>query len=96
VWFGGLPLAVGLMRRGLFSITNVKTHTKHFCKELWVDARCAKHQRHDHAYRQLVLKVNGMDTTFTGGFHMDRAPMTLLGTAGSSQEAPPVMRAAYS
>jgi hypothetical protein len=38
------------------------------------------------------LKVNGMDSTFTGAFHMDRASMTLLGTAGSSQEAPPVMR----
>jgi len=94
-WFGGLLTSVGLMRRGLFSITNVKTHTKHFCKkELWVDARCgrAKHERDDRAYRQLVLKVNGTDTTFTGAFHMDRAPMTLLGTAGSSQEAPPVMR----
>jgi hypothetical protein len=71
------------MRRGFFSITNVKTHIKHFCKrELWVDARGghAKHELNARAYRQLVLKVNGIETTFTGAFHMDRAPMTLLGT----------------
>jgi hypothetical protein len=83
------------MRRGFFSMTNVKTHTKHFCKkELWADARSghAKHERNARARQQLVLKVNGIDTTFTGAFHMDRAPMTLLGTTRSSQEAPPVMR----
>jgi hypothetical protein len=52
----------------------------------------AKLEHSARAYQQLVLKVNSIDTTFTGAFHMDRAPMTLLGTAGSSQEALPVMR----
>jgi hypothetical protein len=88
-------MSFGLMQRGIFSITNVKTHTKYFCKkELWADAKGAKicHERNDRSYRQLSLRVNGKDTTFTGAFHMDRAPMTLLGTAGSSKEAPPVMR----
>jgi hypothetical protein len=85
----------GLCAAAFYSITNVKTHTKHFCKkELWADARGghATHERNARAYRQLVLKVNGIETTFTGALHMDRAPMTLLGTTGSSQEAPPVMR----
>jgi hypothetical protein len=93
-WFGGVPTSVGLMRRGLFSITNVKTHTKHFCKkELWADARGSrsKHERNDRAYRQLVLKVDGTDIRFVGAFHMDKRPMTLLGTVGS-MEAPTVMR----
>jgi hypothetical protein len=94
-WFGGLPTSVGLVRRGFFSIINVKTHTKHFCrKELWEDARSdhVKHKPNARAYRQLVLKVNSIDTTFTSTFHMDGAPMTLLGTTDSLQEAPPVMR----
>jgi hypothetical protein len=50
--FNGLLTSVGLMRRGFFSITNVKTHTKHFRKkELWADARGdhVKHERHDRA-----------------------------------------------
>jgi hypothetical protein len=83
------------MRRDIFSITNVKTHTKYFCKkELWADARGDKqcHKRNDRAYRQLIFCVNGKDITFVGAFHMDRAPMTFLGTAGSSKEAPLVMR----
>jgi hypothetical protein len=93
--FGGMPTSFALMSRGIFSITNVKTHTKYFCKkELWADAKGAKmgHERNDRSYRQLRLRVNGKDTTFTGAFHMDKAPITLLGTAGSSREAPPVMR----
>jgi hypothetical protein len=51
-WFGGVPKAFALMLRGLFSITNVKTHTKFFCKrELWADARGEKatHDRNDRA-----------------------------------------------
>jgi hypothetical protein len=83
------------MRRDIFSITNVKTHTKYFCtKELWADARGDKqcHEHNDRAYRQLIFRVNGKDITFVGAFHMDRAPMMLLGTAGSSKKAPLVMR----
>jgi hypothetical protein len=94
-WFSGMPTSFALMSRGIFSITNVKTHTKYFCKkELWADSKGAKmgHERNDRSYQQLCLRVNGKDTTFTGAFHMDKAPMTLLGTAGSSREAPPVMR----
>jgi len=94
-WFGGVPTAVALIQRGIFSITNVKRHTKFFCKDLlWEDARGTRrtHQRNDRAYRQLQLQVNGKVTTFVGAFHMDKRPMTLLGTAGSSDEAQPVMR----
>jgi hypothetical protein len=63
-------------------ITNVKTHTKHFCKkELWKDALGNKmnHERNDRAYRELILNINGMNTTLHGAFRMDKAPMTLLG-----------------
>jgi hypothetical protein len=73
----------------------VKTHTKYFCKkELWADAKGAKigHERNDRSYQQLRLRVNRKDATFTCTFHMNKAPMTLLGTAGSSREAPLVMR----
>jgi hypothetical protein len=83
------------MRRGWYCITNVKTHTKHFCKkELWADALGdkRKHQRDDRAYWELVLNIDGKRTTFHAAFHMDKAAMTLLGTTGSSKEAPPVMR----
>jgi hypothetical protein len=38
------------------------------------------------------MKVNGKEATFTGAFHMDKKPMTLFATAGSSRKAPPVMR----
>jgi hypothetical protein len=38
------------------------------------------------------MLVNTKDTNFTGAFHVGRAPMTLLGTAGLSKEAPAVMR----
>jgi hypothetical protein len=76
--------------RGLFCIVNVKLQTKRFCKrELWADARgkCRTHERNNRAYRYLQLKVNGKETTFTGALHMDKKPMTLLATAGSSREA---------
>jgi hypothetical protein len=33
------------------------------------------------------MQVAGWQFTFTASFHMDKAPMTLLGTAGSSDEA---------
>jgi hypothetical protein len=94
-WFGGVSTAFALMQRGLFSITNVKTHTKYFCKkELWADARGEKatHDRNDRAFRQLNMNVNGEDINFTGAFHMDRRQMTLLSSAGSSKDAPVVMR----
>jgi hypothetical protein len=94
-WFGGMPTAWGLMQRGLYSILNVKTHTKNFCKkELWAAARGERrhHARNDRAYRQLSMQIQGKSTIFTGAFHMDKRPMTLLGTTGSSKEAPPVMR----
>jgi hypothetical protein len=94
-WFGGVPTAFSLMQRNIYSVTNVKTQTKYFCKQgLWGDALGDKaaHERNDRAYRQLTLQVNGKATSFTGAFHMDKKPMTLLSTAGSSMEAPPVMR----
>jgi hypothetical protein len=83
------------VQRNLYSVTSVKLQTRHFCKrELWADARGerAGHEHNDRAYRQLTLKVNGKDTKFTGAFHMDTKPMTLLSTAGSSNEAPVAMR----
>jgi hypothetical protein len=93
-WFGSLPASWALMKRGLFSILNIKTQTKFFCKDaLWADAGGKRnHKRNDRAYRQLVINVNGRDTTFVGAFHMDRKQMTLLATAGSSSEAPIVYR----
>jgi hypothetical protein len=94
-WFGGVPTAFALMQRGRFSITNVKTHTKCFCKkELWADAReeNATRERNDWAFRQLKMKVNGKDINFSGAFHVDKRQMTLLSTAGSSKDALVVMR----
>jgi hypothetical protein len=100
-WFGGMPTAFSLVKRGFFSITNAKLQNKHFCKkELWADAGgkpCARDKR---AYRQVIFRqpasvqVAGKEVTFTGAFHMDKKPMTLLGTAGSSdvsatRHAPP-------
>jgi hypothetical protein len=52
----------------------------------------ATHKRNDRAYRQLTLRVNCKDTKFTGAFHMDKKPMSLFSTSGSSNEAPAVMR----
>jgi hypothetical protein len=87
-WFGGVPTAVQLIHGGLYCITNVKTHTNHFCKkELRKDAlgRKRNHERKDRAYRELILTITGKDTTLHGAFHMEKAPMTLLGTTWSSQ-----------
>jgi hypothetical protein len=50
------------------------------------------HKGNDRAYRQLVINVNGRDTTLVGAFHMGKKQMTLLATAGSSSEAPIVTR----
>jgi hypothetical protein len=89
------------MMRNLFSICNVKTHTKFFCKkELWASARGQRRvsaqfqefQRNDRAYRQMKMQVNNKRTIYKGAFHMDRELMTLLGTAGLSLETPTVMR----
>jgi hypothetical protein len=92
-WFGGMPTAFSLLKRGFFSITNVKTQTRNFCKkELWADAGGKPWERDSRAYRQVTLQVAGRRVTFTGAFHMDKKPMTLLGTAGSSDEAPLVTR----
>jgi hypothetical protein len=94
-WFGGLLTAFALFVRGLFCIVNFKQQSKHFCKrELWADARGTRlmHMRNDRAYRRLQMRVNGKGATFIGAFHMDKRPMTLLSTAGSSREALPVMR----
>jgi hypothetical protein len=94
-WFGGLPTSVALIEKRLHSVCNVKTHTKHFCKkELWADAKGSKGgwERNDRAYRLLELQVDGNKVQFAAAFHMDKAPMTLLGTAGSSNEAPIVTR----
>jgi hypothetical protein len=47
-WFGGVPTAVQLIGRGWYCITNVKTHTNHFCKkELCKDALGSK-RNHEH------------------------------------------------
>jgi hypothetical protein len=42
-------------------------------------------------YREQLLTITGKNTTLHGEFHMEKAPMTLLGTNGSSKEVPPVM-----
>jgi hypothetical protein len=92
-WFGGMPTAVGMLKRGFFSITNVKLQTKNFCKkELWADAGGKPWTRNARAYRQAKLKIAGEEVAFFAAFHMDKQPMTLLGTAGSSEHAPLVMR----
>jgi hypothetical protein len=92
-WFGGMPTAFSLLKRGFFSITNVKTQTKHFGKkDLWADAGGKPWACDVRAYRQVTLQVAGKETTFTGAFHMDKQPMTLLSTAGSSDEAPLITR----
>jgi hypothetical protein len=94
-WFGGVPSAFALAKRDIYRIMNVKLQTKHFCKqELWADARGeqAVHTHNDCADRQLTMKVNGRNMAFTGAFHMDKRPMTLLCKAGSSKKAPEVMR----
>jgi hypothetical protein len=38
-WFGGVPSAVVVAKRNIYSITNVKLQTKHCKQELWADAR---------------------------------------------------------
>jgi hypothetical protein len=84
-WFGGMSTAWGLMQRGLCGILNVKTHTKNFCKvELWAAARGERrnHARNDRAYRHLSMQIQGKSTTFSGAFHMDKRPVTMLGTKG--------------
>jgi hypothetical protein len=84
-WFGGMPTAWGLMQRGPYSILNAKTNMKYFCKkELWAAARGKRrnHARNDRVYHQLSMQIQGRSTTFTGAFHMDKRPMTLLRTAG--------------
>jgi hypothetical protein len=79
-----MPAAFSLLKRGFFSITNVKTQTNHFCKkELWADAGGKPWARDARAYRQVTLQVAGKEATCTGPFHMDKQPMNLLGTAGS-------------
>jgi hypothetical protein len=93
-WFDGVPTAVQPIHRGWYCIANVKTHTNHFCKkELWKNAPGNKrnHERNDRAYRELILTITGKNTTLHDAFHMEKAPMTLLGTNGSSKEVPPVM-----
>jgi hypothetical protein len=99
-WFGGVSTAVGLIHRGWYCITNVKTHTKHVCKkELWKDALgCMRNgDRNDGANRELILNITGMHTTLHGAFHHGQGPddpprhhWNLLGTNGWSKEAPPV------
>ena len=60
----------------------------------WAGASCSRtaHQRNDMAYRQLEMKMRGQPEQIIGGFHMDKRPMILLGTADSSAEAPKVMQ----
>jgi hypothetical protein len=41
------------------------------------------------AYRELILNINGKNTTLHGAFHMDKAPMTLLVVQGvATSDAP--------
>jgi hypothetical protein len=40
----------------------------------------------------VTLRIAGKEISFTAVFHMDKAPMTLLGTMGSFAEAPEVMQ----
>jgi hypothetical protein len=92
-WFGGMLTAFSLLKRGFFSISNVKIQTKHFCmKELWADAGGKPWARDVRAYRQVTLREAGKEATFTGAFHMNKQHMTLLGTAGSPDEAPLITR----
>jgi hypothetical protein len=54
----------------VYCITNVKIHTKHFCKkEMWESALGNKrnHEHNDRAYRNLILNING-----TGVHHPPR------------------------
>jgi hypothetical protein len=85
-WFGSDPTSCSLVQQGIFSITNTKTQTKFVYQELWADAwgERAVYEHNERANRQLTMKVNGKAIT----------QKTLLGTAGSSREAPVVMRSA--
>jgi hypothetical protein len=39
-WFSWMPISFALVQEGLYSVVNIKTHTKIFCKEdLWEDTR---------------------------------------------------------
>jgi hypothetical protein len=93
--FGGVPTAVGLMHRERYCITIVKTHTSTSTRkscgrmERWASRN---RDRDDRASRELILNIHGKNTTLHSAFDKDNAPMTLLGTAWSSREAPPVMR----
>jgi hypothetical protein len=59
---------------------------------MWADAGGKPWARDERACRQVTLQVAGKEVTITGAFHMDKKPMCLLGPAGSSDEAPLVMR----
>jgi hypothetical protein len=88
---GGVPTPYALGQRGWFSIANVKTHAKHFLQEgAWADARSDRRtlERNDRGYRQVTLRIAGKEMALTAAFHMDKVPMTLLGTMGSLLNSP--------
>jgi hypothetical protein len=74
---------------------NVKQATKGFPKQLLLEKLQdddGKYVRNRRAYAKIDVDVEGEKHTFFGAAHADRQPMVLVGSTGSSAEAPEVER----
>jgi hypothetical protein len=91
--FGSLRKAHLMRHAGLFSIFNVKNGSKGFPKELLAAVmEEGKLVRKKCAYATVDIDVSGHMQTFLAAIHVDKQPMALVGTTGSSAEAPAVSR----
>lgn len=79
-WFGSVQCAVALMKKtGLFSIMNVKTGHKRYPKQRMLADLC---ERGDQVH--YVVDVPGEEWKLFASGHVDKQPMCLVHTAGSS------------
>jgi hypothetical protein len=81
-----------MRQAGLFSIFNVKNGSKGFPKKELLAAVTeeGKLVRKKRAYATVDIDVSGHMQTVLAEIHVDKQPMALVGTTGSSAEAPGV------
>lgn len=93
-WFGSLCTAYWLRAMGLFSVMVVKNGTKGFPKNALLQKvqREGEFERNQRAYAIIDINVEGHKKRLQAAVHVDKQPMVLVATCGTSQDAEEITR----
>ena len=82
-WFGSVKTAAELLKRGTFSVMNVKVASKNFPKK---KLKAFALSRGESKHFRADVDIHGEPRPVFGSIHMDSQPMTLVHTCSTSLE----------